>query len=59
LREEDCILDYYEKIPAPIDTLARRIGYRIRPAWIWSFKKPRNFPAWKIRRQKSQGGLVH
>ena len=33
------ILIYYEKFPAPIDTLARRIGYRIRPAWIWSFKK--------------------
>ncbi len=33
------ILSYYEKFPAPIDTLARRIGYRIRPAWIWAFKK--------------------
>ena len=33
------ILSYYEKFPAPIDTLARRIGYRVRPAWIWSFKK--------------------
>src|SRR6516162_7946007 len=33
------ILSYYEKFPTPIDTIARRIGYRIRPAWIWSFKK--------------------
>jgi hypothetical protein len=33
------ILSYYETFPVPIDILARRIGYRIRPAWIWSFKK--------------------
>ena len=33
------ILSYYEKFPTPIDTLARCIGYRIRPAWIWSFEK--------------------
>jgi hypothetical protein len=33
------ILSYYERFPLPIDTLARSIGYRIRPAWIWLFKK--------------------
>ena len=33
------ILDYYEKFPGPIDRLARRIGYRVRPSWIWQFEK--------------------
>jgi hypothetical protein len=33
------ILSYYEKYPEPIDQLARRIGYRIRPSFIWSFER--------------------
>ncbi len=33
------ILDYYEKYPDAIDNLARKIGYRVRPSWIWSFSK--------------------
>ena len=33
------ILDYYEKYPDSIDNLARKIGYRVRPSWIWSFDK--------------------
>ena len=33
------ILDYYEKNPEPIDHIARCIGYRIRPSWIWHFEK--------------------
>ncbi len=33
------ILGYYEKYPEPIDRLARSIGYRVRPSWIWSFEK--------------------
>lgn len=33
------ILGYYEKFPEPIDRLARCIGYRVRPSWIWSFEK--------------------
>ena len=33
------ILDYYEKYPDAIDEIARRIGYRVRPSWIWSFEK--------------------
>ncbi|MFC1502054.1 hypothetical protein ACFL6A_01415 [bacterium] len=33
------ILSYYEKYPEPIDHIARRIGYRVRPSWIWYFKK--------------------
>jgi hypothetical protein len=33
------ILSYYEKFPQPIDAMARRIGYRIRPSFIWSFAR--------------------
>lgn len=33
------ILDYYEKYPESIDKIARKIGYRVRPSWIWSFDK--------------------
>jgi hypothetical protein len=31
------ILSYYEKFPAPIDEVARKIGYRVRPSFIWTF----------------------
>jgi len=33
------ILDFYEKCPEPIDRIARRIGYQIRPSWIWHYEK--------------------
>jgi hypothetical protein len=33
------ILSYYEKYPEPVDEIARRIGYRVRPSWIWEFEK--------------------
>jgi hypothetical protein len=33
------ILGYYEKYPEHIDLIARRIGYRVRPSWIWHFEK--------------------
>jgi hypothetical protein len=33
------ILSYYEKYPEPIDRIARCIGYRVRPSWIWHFEK--------------------
>ena len=33
------ILSYYEKFPGPIDEMARKIGYRIRPSFIWTFKR--------------------
>ncbi len=36
------ILDYYEKYPESIDLLATKIGYRVRPSWIWSFNKGEN-----------------
>jgi hypothetical protein len=33
------VLDYYETNPDPIDEINRRIGYRVRPSWIWNFNK--------------------
>ncbi|MGE5645437.1 MAG: hypothetical protein ACM336_06565 [Acidobacteriota bacterium] len=33
------VLSFYEKYPEPIDHIARRIGYRVRPSFIWSFKR--------------------
>jgi hypothetical protein len=33
------VLSYYEKYPEPIDSIARHIGYRVRPSFIWSFKR--------------------
>lgn len=33
------ILRYYNKYPDAIDELARTIGYRVRPSWIWHYEK--------------------
>ncbi len=33
------LLGYYEKFPEPLNELAVRLGYRVRPSWIWSFEK--------------------
>jgi len=33
------ILSYYDKVPGPIDEMARQIGYRVRPSFIWTFKR--------------------
>jgi hypothetical protein len=33
------ITSYYEKFPGPIDEMARLIGYRIRPSFIWTFER--------------------
>jgi hypothetical protein len=33
------ILGYYEKFPEHIDNIARRVGYRVRPSWIWHYEK--------------------
>jgi hypothetical protein len=35
----DKIQRYYEQFPEAIDDLARSIGYRVRPSWIWAFEK--------------------
>jgi hypothetical protein len=33
------ITSYYEKYPGPIDEMARQIGYRIRPSFLWRFTR--------------------
>jgi hypothetical protein len=33
------ILSYYEKYPEPIEHIARRVGYRVRPSFIWTFTR--------------------
>jgi len=33
------ILSYYDNCPAPINEIARQIGYRVRPTFIWSFNR--------------------
>ena len=32
------VLSYYDKYPEMIDTIARRIGYRVRPSFIWRYE---------------------
>ena len=31
------VMNYYRQYPEGIDTLHRVIGYRLRPAWIWTY----------------------
>jgi len=38
------ILSYYDKYPQHIDNIVRRVGYRIRPSWIWHYEKSGNHP---------------
>ncbi len=33
------ILSYYEEYPEPIEQIARQIGYRIRPSFLWTFQR--------------------
>ncbi len=33
------ILRYYNQYPETIDEMARNIGYRVRPSWIWHFER--------------------
>ncbi len=33
------VLSYYDKYPEPIDRIARRIGYRVYPAFVWAFER--------------------
>jgi hypothetical protein len=37
--DADLIKKYYASYPKMIDKLSRRIGYRVRPSWIWQFTK--------------------
>jgi hypothetical protein len=42
------VLRYYRERPEMIDAIGRRIGYRVRPSWIWSYGE----------KSKGQTGLV-
>jgi hypothetical protein len=37
--EADNLRRYYEKYPHGIDVVQRRIGYQVRPSWIWQRKR--------------------
>jgi len=37
--EADRLAQYHEARPAAFDALRRRIGYRVRPSWIWQRKR--------------------
>jgi hypothetical protein len=37
--ESDNLRRYYERFPSGFDTLQRRLGYRVRPSWIWQRKR--------------------
>jgi len=37
--QADRVLNYYQQFPAALDGLARRIGYRVRPSWVWTYEE--------------------
>jgi hypothetical protein len=37
--QADRLLNYYQQFPAALDGLARRIGYRVRPSWVWTYEE--------------------
>ncbi len=37
--EADNLKSYYQRYPKGFDTLQRRMGYRVRPSWIWQRKR--------------------
>ena len=37
--QADRIVNYYRQFPGAIDGLARQIGYRVRPSWVWTYKE--------------------
>ena len=37
--ESDNLRRYHERYPNGFDTLRRRLGYRVRPSWIWQRKR--------------------
>jgi hypothetical protein len=37
--EADNLKRYYEKYPRSLEMLQRRMGYRVRPSWIWQRKR--------------------
>ena len=37
--QADRLLNYYKQFPNAIDGLAREIGYRVRPSWVWTYQE--------------------
>ncbi len=37
--QADRLMRYYEQFPDAINDLSVKIGYRIRPSWVWAFAK--------------------
>lgn len=37
--ESDNLAHYYERYPNGFDTLRKRMGYRVRPSWVWQRKR--------------------
>jgi hypothetical protein len=37
--QADRVLAYYEKYPDTLNQIARRIGYRVRPSWVWTYEE--------------------
>ncbi|HYM76384.1 MAG TPA: twin-arginine translocation signal domain-containing protein [Candidatus Dormibacteraeota bacterium] len=37
--QADRVLNYYHQFPEAIDGLARQIGYRVRPSWVWTYEE--------------------
>jgi hypothetical protein len=37
--EADNLAQYYERYPNGFETLRRRMGYRVRPSWVWQRKR--------------------
>ncbi|HYA25889.1 MAG TPA: twin-arginine translocation signal domain-containing protein [Terriglobales bacterium] len=35
----DRILNYHRQFPGALDGLARSIGYRVRPSWVWTYEE--------------------
>jgi len=33
------IHNYYQQFPSAIDDMARSVGYRVRPSWIWTYEE--------------------
>ncbi len=31
-------MNYYRQYPGMIDTIARRVGYRVRPSFVWHYE---------------------
>ena len=37
--QADRVLNYYHQFPDAIDGVARQIGYRVRPSWVWTYEE--------------------